>query len=420
MANFNDLALTVNGVKALLAAQTGMALKLSKIGMGSGSTTNSTKLTKLVTPKLMLPISEKKTDGESGLLTIIAKMTNEDLTEGFYWRETGLFFEDSAGNDVLFAYACVTDQYDYVPAYSDQRYVKHIRIANIITDSANVTVQEREGLLYVDTLTFSEFKENLISHIGNKSNPHGVTKAQVGLGNVDNTSDANKPVSTLQQVALDTYYQQSVGYTDNKIADLINGAPETLDTLGEIATAMQENQSVVDALDAAIGNKANKAELDTHTGNETIHITASERDSWNSKAQKNHASTETEYGVASSIEYGHVKLSDNYNDSAGNASSSVGASSYALAKAYQELAAAIIEHQVVEELSCKGLGDRYIYIPNKAGYKLANVYNGGRQFNEAMVTGVSYDGTNKVYIVFLDIPQPTTNNILLRIVWTQA
>lgn len=282
MANFNDLALTVNGVKALLAAQTGMALKLSKIGMGSGSTTNSTKLTKLVTPKLMLPISEKKTDGESGLLTIIAKMTNEDLTEGFYWRETGLFFEDSAGNDVLFAYACVTDQYDYVPAYSDQRYVKHIRIANIITDSANVTVQEREGLLYVDTLTFSEFKENLISHIGNKSNPHGVTKAQVGLGNVDNTSDANKPVSTLQQAALDTYYQQSVGYTDNKIADLINGAPETLDTLKEVADAIQENETIVEALDAAIGNKANQSELDTHTGNETIHITAKERNKWNS------------------------------------------------------------------------------------------------------------------------------------------
>lgn len=40
------------------------------------------------------------------------------------------------------------------------------------------------------------------SHIGNKSNPHGVTKAQVGLGNVNNTSDANKPVSTAQATAI--------------------------------------------------------------------------------------------------------------------------------------------------------------------------------------------------------------------------
>lgn len=41
------------------------------------------------------------------------------------------------------------------------------------------------------------------AHIANTSNPHNVTKAQVGLGNVDNTSDANKPVSTAQQAAID-------------------------------------------------------------------------------------------------------------------------------------------------------------------------------------------------------------------------
>lgn len=35
---------------------------------------------------------------------------------------------------------------------------------------------------------------SLSSHTANKSNPHGVTKAQIGLGNVDNTADANKSV----------------------------------------------------------------------------------------------------------------------------------------------------------------------------------------------------------------------------------
>lgn len=41
------------------------------------------------------------------------------------------------------------------------------------------------------------------SHLSNTSNPHSVTKTQVGLGNCDNTSDANKPVSTAGQTALD-------------------------------------------------------------------------------------------------------------------------------------------------------------------------------------------------------------------------
>jgi hypothetical protein len=43
----------------------------------------------------------------------------------------------------------------------------------------------------------------LTNHTSNTANPHSVTKAQVGLGNADNTSDANKPVSTATQAALD-------------------------------------------------------------------------------------------------------------------------------------------------------------------------------------------------------------------------
>lgn len=47
-----------------------------------------------------------------------------------------------------------------------------------------------------------DVNEKVDLHIGNKSNPHGVTKAQVGLGNVNNTSDADKPVSTAQATAI--------------------------------------------------------------------------------------------------------------------------------------------------------------------------------------------------------------------------
>ena len=42
----------------------------------------------------------------------------------------------------------------------------------------------------------------LTTHTGNTANPHGVTKAQVGLGNVDNTADTDKPVSTAQAAAI--------------------------------------------------------------------------------------------------------------------------------------------------------------------------------------------------------------------------
>lgn len=45
-------------------------------------------------------------------------------------------------------------------------------------------------------------KESLDAHIGNKSNPHNVTKAQIGLGNVQNLTPADMPVSTIQAAAI--------------------------------------------------------------------------------------------------------------------------------------------------------------------------------------------------------------------------
>lgn len=82
-------------------------------------------------------------------------------------------------------------------------------LANEITNRTNaINALRIELKTYVDDLiadtgsdvTALETKVN--NHIANKSNPHAVTKTQVGLGNVNNTSDANKPVSTAQATAI--------------------------------------------------------------------------------------------------------------------------------------------------------------------------------------------------------------------------
>lgn len=65
------------------------------------------------------------------------------------------------------------------------------RVEKLITDEAATRAQAD-----------IDVNEKVDLHIGNKSNPHGVTKAQVGLGNVNNTSDADKPVSTAQATAI--------------------------------------------------------------------------------------------------------------------------------------------------------------------------------------------------------------------------
>ena len=47
-------------------------------------------------------------------------------------------------------------------------------------------------------------------------------------------------------------------YIDEKISNLVNSAPETLDTLGEIASALEENEDVISALNSVVSNKVDK------------------------------------------------------------------------------------------------------------------------------------------------------------------
>ncbi len=54
------------------------------------------------------------------------------------------------------------------------------------------------------------------------------------------------------------YYNKAKEYTDEEIAALVDSAPDTLNTLKELADAISEHQEVTKALDSAIGNKLNK------------------------------------------------------------------------------------------------------------------------------------------------------------------
>ena len=69
------------------------------------------------------------------------------------------------------------------------------------------SVNGKEGDVILKTSDLendSDYTTNatLTAHTSNKTNPHNVTKEQIGLGNVDNTSDLNKPISTATQIEL--------------------------------------------------------------------------------------------------------------------------------------------------------------------------------------------------------------------------
>lgn len=96
-----------------------------------------------------------------------------------------------------------------------------------------------------------------------------ITKSDIGLGNVDNTSDANKPVSTAQQAALDL--KQNVN--DNSLAT----------TAKTVTGAINENKTAIDGIREQITNEAHfrgyfaseadlKAEYPTATPNDYAYV----------------------------------------------------------------------------------------------------------------------------------------------------
>ena len=110
--------------------------------------------------------------------------------------------------------------------------------------------------------------EQLQTKVGDTSVSEQIDAAIANKSDVGHTHTASEVGADVSGAAAGAL-TSAKSYTDEKIADLINSAPTTLDTLGEIATAMQENDTVVDALEDAIGTKANASDLTSHTGNKS-------------------------------------------------------------------------------------------------------------------------------------------------------
>lgn len=76
--------------------------------------------------------------------------------------------------------------------------------ADAETVALNIDAKATQALATADAAnaTANTAQSTTNTHVARTDNPHSTTKAQVGLGNVDNTSDADKPVSTAQLAAL--------------------------------------------------------------------------------------------------------------------------------------------------------------------------------------------------------------------------
>lgn len=101
----------------------------------------------------------------------------------------------------------------------------------------------------------AEAKRIASEHIENKANPHGVSKSQIGLSNVDNTSDMDKPVSYAQEEAIEGARRAGT--------DAFAHAEEAMTAAGNAQTAADEAKAAADEAKAAAGNAQTSADGNT-------------------------------------------------------------------------------------------------------------------------------------------------------------
>ncbi len=113
---------------------------------------------------------------------------------------------------------------------------------------------------------------DLTTHEMDTSNPHKVTKDQVSLGNVENTADIDKPISRFTQGALNL--KADITYVDEKVAAITTGSSVTLDKnsvgLGNVDNTSDLSKPVSTAAQAALDLKVNVADMANYVSGGTV------------------------------------------------------------------------------------------------------------------------------------------------------
>lgn len=103
--------------------------------------------------------------------------------------------------------------------------------AGVMSASDKTKLDGLKAQAEIDT-SISNVQNNLNAHINNRTNPHRVTKEQIGLDQVENTSDANKPISNATQTALNGKFSATDG---NALKQTIEDMPNFVVTEGSVS-----------------------------------------------------------------------------------------------------------------------------------------------------------------------------------------
>lgn len=174
--------LTGDGKNLLLRALLGDRINFTKIRFGNGPEQDPEKAEDLINPLITSEITSI-TLGES-YVTLTATFTNATLQNGFRITEIGFYAMNPEKEDEEILYAIGNENEssaDYVPDGTSRIFEMQFDALVFVGSAENVTAAISSSLVYATKTAFD-------SHVDNHTNPHQVTKEQLGLGNVPNVT----------------------------------------------------------------------------------------------------------------------------------------------------------------------------------------------------------------------------------------
>ena len=181
---WENTVITNAGIELLKNALSGGTITVTAIKSGAGKVDVSALKSQTAVSSIKQSGTVQGVTKTNETIKIGVLFSNAGLSAGYSMTQLGIYAKGSTGSEVLFAISQSTTGKE-VPAESAMPswslvHNFYIKLNNDVKMTATV---DPEG--YV---TFETMQTALNTHTGNKSNPHSVTKSQVGLGNVPNVA----------------------------------------------------------------------------------------------------------------------------------------------------------------------------------------------------------------------------------------
>lgn len=173
MSEIIESTLTNAGRNLIAKALNGMPIKFTKGIVGSGYLPEGAEIATMenvVSPMRNMKIGYVTVPGETGTAKLTLEMNNQDLLQGFFIREIGIFALDpETGEEVMYSYANFADTAHFMPGQDSETPIWYrLQIKTVVDQAKDVTAILTDNPLAVSYVELGEATDEIYRYIRSK------------------------------------------------------------------------------------------------------------------------------------------------------------------------------------------------------------------------------------------------------------